>query len=141
MKKFFYYASPLIMIPAVLLIVEHIDNLINIPLILYFIIISIFLSCIMGILSPTHYKFDYILTVIMPLSLFCFMFIYGFLDKNDLGSSCHLDRAFKAALQPTCLIVYCCMAISAFLSSHNKVRIRFRKDRGRFSKTGDGSLS
>ena len=128
MKKFFYYASPFIMIPSVLLLIEHIDNLINIPLFLYFIIIPVFLSCIMGILSPTHYKFDYIITGIMPMSLFCLMFIGGFLDKSDLGSRFHLSRAFKTALQPTCLIVYCCMAISAFLSSYNKFRIRFKKN-------------
>lgn len=131
MKKFFYYASPFIMIPSILLIGEYIDNLINIPLLLYllyFIIIPVFLSCIMGILSPTHYKFDYIITGIMPMSLFCLMFIGGFLDKSDLGSRFHLDRAFKTALQPTCLIVYCCMATSAFISSYNKFRIRCKKE-------------
>ena len=127
MKNFFYYTSPFIMIPSVLLLIEHIDNLINIPLFLYFIIIPVFLSCIMGILSPTHYKFDYIITGIMPMSLFCLMFIGGFFDKSDLGSRFHLDRAFKTALQPTCLIVYCCMAISTFLSSHNKIRSGLQK--------------
>ena len=128
MEKFIYYISPFIMIPSILLIGEYIDNLIAIPMFLYFIIMPIFLSCIMGIFSPTHYKYDYIITVMMPLSLFCFMLVGGFFDKSDLGTSFHLDIAFKTALQPTCLIVYCCMATSAFISSYNKFRIRCKKE-------------
>ena len=115
------------MILAMLLIGEYIDNATTIPMFPYFIITPIFLSFIMGILSSTHNKFDYIITVIMPLSLFCFMFIGGFFDKSDLGTMFHLDRAFKTAIQPICLIEYCCMAISAFISSHRKIRIRLQK--------------
>ena len=126
MRKIFYYAIPFVMIPVVLLIGEYIDNAITIPIFPYFIIMPIFLSFIMGIMSSTHNKFDYIMTVIMPLSLFCFMFIGGFFDKSDLGTMFHLDRAFKTALQPICLIEYCCMAIFTFLSSHKKLRIRLQ---------------
>ncbi len=127
MRKFIYYISPLIMIPSVLLIGEYIDNLTTIPMFLYFIITPIFLSCIMGILSPTHYKFDYIITVIMPLSLLCFMFIGGFFDKSDLGTMFHLDRALATALNPICLLEYFCMTISTFLLSYKKIRTKLKK--------------
>lgn len=115
------------MIPTYLLIGEYIDNSTTISMSLFFVITPILLSFIMGILSPTHNKFDYIITVIMPLSLFCFMFIGGFFDKSDLGGRFQLDRAFKTALQPACSIVYCCMAISASLSSYKKLRTRAQK--------------
>lgn len=127
MRKFIYYISPFIIIPSVLLIGEYIDNLIAIPMFPYFIIIPIFLSCIMGILSPTHYKFDYIITVIMPLSLFCFMLVGGFFDKSDLGTRFHLDRALVTALNPICLLEYFCMTISAFLLSCKKIRTKIKK--------------
>ena len=127
MKKIIYYILPFIIIPITILLCEHIDNSTTISMSLFGIIAPILLSFIMGILSPTHNKFDYILTVIMPLSLFCFMFIGGFFDKSDLGTMFHLDRAFKTALQPTCLIEYCCMAISAFLLSYKKSRIGLQK--------------
>lgn len=115
------------MIPSVLLIGECIDNVTNISMFPYFIIIPIFLSCIMGILSPTHSKFDYIITIIMPLSLFCFMLIGGFFDKSDLGTRFHLDRALETALNPICLLEYFCMTISTFLLSYKKLRTRLKK--------------
>ena len=127
MRMFLYYTSPFVIIPVALLLCEYIDNVAAIPMFPYFIIIPIFLSFIMGILSSTRNKFDYIMTVIMPLSLFCFMFIGGFFDKSDLDTMFHLDRAFKTAFQPICLIEYCCMAISTFISSHPKLRTRLQK--------------
>ena len=127
MRKIFYYISPFIIIPVVLLSCEYIDNVTTIPMFPWFIIIPIFISCIMGILSSTHNKFDYIMTVLMPLSLFCFMFIGGFFDKSDLETMFHLDRAFEVALQPICLIEYFCITIATFLSSHKKLRMRLQK--------------
>ncbi len=127
MRKFFYYAIPFVLIPVMLLIGEYIDNAIKIPIFPYFIIMPISLSFIVGIISFTQNKFDYIMAVIMPLSLFCVMFVGGFFDKSDLGTIFHLDRAFKTALQPICLIEYCCMAITTFLSSHKKIRTKLQK--------------
>ena len=118
---------PFIIIPTCLLICEYIDNSTTISMSLFFVVTPILLSFIMGILSSTHNKFDYIMTVIMPLSSFCFMFVGGFFDKSDLGVRFRLDRDFKTALQPACLIVYCCMAISVFLSSQQKVRTQVQK--------------
>lgn len=128
MKKFFYYTIPFVLIPAVLLLCEYIDNTNTIPMSPFFCIITlIFISFIMGTLSHTNNNFDYIMSAIMPLSLFCFMFITGFFIKSDLGTRFHLNRAFKIAFQPWCLVAYCCMAISTFLSSHKKIRIKIAK--------------
>ena len=129
MKKIFYYALPFILSPVILSLCECIDNNINTKLISPYFLIVIFIltSFIMGNLSQTYNKFDYIITIIMPLSLFCCMFISGFLDKSDLGTRFHFSRAFKTAFQPWCLIIYCCVAISTFLSSYKKIRIKIAK--------------
>lgn len=128
MKKCIYYTIPFVLIPAVMLLCEYIDNTNAIPMSPFFCIITlIFISFIMGILSHSNNNFDYVMSAIMPLSLFCFMFIIGLISKSDLGTRFHLSRAFSTAFQPVCLIEYCCMAISAFLSSHKKVRIKISK--------------
>ena len=105
------------MIPCVIFICEYIARETAIPMFPCFFIMPIFLSFIMGLLSPTQEKFDYVMAVIMPLSLFCCMFIAGFLDKDDLETMFNIDEAFETALQPFCLIEYCCMSFSTLLSS------------------------
>ncbi|MBQ7232695.1 MAG: hypothetical protein IJX07_05675 [Bacillales bacterium] len=81
---------------------------------------------VIGNLSPTHKKFDYIITIIMPLSFCCSMLIIGFFGKSDLETRFHLDGALNAAFQPWSLITYCVMALTAFLASFKTIRIAKR---------------
>ena len=78
---------------------------------------------VIGNLSPTHKKFDYVMTVIMPLAFFCFMFISGFLDKDDLERRFNLDRAFLCVSQSWALRAYFVMALTTFLASFKPIRI------------------
>ncbi len=123
-KKYFYYITPFILVPTLMLLCEHLQNT-NVlsNLFLYSVIILALLSAIMGNLSPTNKKFDYLMAVIMPLSLFCLMFIGGFLDKSDLGSRFQLDRGIKTALQVPALILYGIMGLITFLSSYKGIRV------------------
>ncbi len=133
MRRFLYYISPFIMVPATLFLGDFIVRATKISMFFpYFFIVPILLSFIIGIFTPTHKKFDSFMAVMMPLSLFCFMFIVGYLDEDDLVERFQLDRAFETALQVGCLIEYCCMAIVAFLSSHQKIRTRLQKSSGKF---------
>ena len=81
------------------------------------------ISVIIGNLSPTHRRFDYIMTIIMPLSLFISMFIGGFIDETDLGGRFYMYRAFEVAFKPFALIEYLIIAVLAFISSFKLFRI------------------
>ena len=124
MKRYLYYIIPFIFVPVLMLIFQYLDdsNIVNLsPYIL--IIVLTLISVFAGISSPTHKIFNYIITIITPLSFFGFMFIIGFLDKGDLETRFHLDRALKAVSQPWCLIAYCVMALTTFLASFKPIRI------------------
>ena len=128
MRRFFYYTTPFVLIPAFMLLWEYLDNTTPFRISPYFCIIALpIISLIMGTLSQTHHKFDYMMTAMMPLSCFCFMFIVGFFSEGEFGPTFDLYRAFKTAFQPLCFIAYCCMALSAFLSSYKRIRMKIAK--------------
>ncbi len=79
-------------------------------------------SVAMGLFSTTHRTFDYLLTAIMPISLFCCMFVGGFLDKSDLETRFHLYKAVNTAFQPIILQLYLLMVITTFLASFKGFR-------------------
>ena len=81
------------------------------------------ISVIIGNLSPTHRRFDYIMTIIMPLSLFISMFIGGFIDETDLGGRFYMYRAFEVAFQPLALMLYFMMGLTTFFASYKSFRI------------------
>ena len=124
MKKTVYYLSPFVIVPMALLLCEFLTyvNIINQSP--YVIGITLFVvSVIIGNLSPEQRTFDYIMTVLMPLSLLCTMFIVGFLDKDDMETRFHFYKAFKAAFQTFALQYYFMMAVSTFLASFKAIRI------------------
>ncbi len=124
MKKKLYYVIPFVIVPLLLILCDVIDNM-NLlqmsPLILS--VVLLLYSAVCGLFSPTHRTFDYLLTVIVPLSLFCSMFIVGFLDKSDLETRFHLYKAVNAAIQPIALQLYFSMSIVTFLTSYKTFRI------------------
>ena len=118
MKKKLYYVIPFIVTPILMLSCELLDNMellkMNPYLLGLFLTIS---SAIFGFLSPSDKIIDYLITLIMPLSLFCFMFVAGFLSKSDLETQFHIDIAIDTAFQPIALIIYATMAIIALVAS------------------------
>ena len=92
----------------------------------YTTIVILILSCVIaGAFSPTHRKFDYLIAIIMPLSLFIMLFVIGFLMKDDLEESrFHLYIALDFALHSPLLSIYCIMALSTFIASFKSIRIR-----------------
>ena len=133
MKRRLYYITPFIIIPLLMLMCECLDNAGIIRMSPYILIVTLaFISFVFGNLSPTDKRFDYIMTVIIPLAFFCFMFIIGFLDKDDMETRFHLDKAFKVSLQLFALYSYCLMALITFLASFKPIRIMriIKKNRG-----------
>ena len=118
MKKKLYYAIPFIAIPALLLLLELFDNSGIIEMSPYVMAAFLMVACaVFGFFSSSERFSDYLLTLILPLSLFCFTFIGGFLDENDIGVRFSLGRAVQVSFQPFFLLMYACMAAVTFLTS------------------------
>ena len=124
MKKTIYYISPFIIIPLLMFISDFLDNkdLIQMSFNIS-VVLLVVTSLIIGNITPTNKKFDYIMTVIMPFAFFCSMFVIGFLDKSDLETRFHFDRAFRAVFVGLKTKTYLVMAITTFLASFKPIRI------------------
>lgn len=124
MKKSVYYITPFIIVPILSMLLAFLDNRALIKESTHILcVLLLFTSIIIGNITPTRKNFDYIMTVIMPLSFFCLMFIVGFLDKCDLETRFHFDRAFKAISQPLSVKMYFMMGIITFLASFKPIRV------------------
>ena len=118
MKKKLYYVIPFIVVPTLMLFCELLDNAELLKMNPYILGGVLALSsAVFGFLSPSNKSMDYLLTLIMPLSFFCTMFVGGFISKSDLGSRFHIYKAVDAAVQPIALILYFTMAIITLLAS------------------------
>ena len=124
MKKTIYYVCPFIIVPCSCLLSEFLNkrDVLNMNPYIFFAELFI-ISAIIGNLTPTHRRFDYIMTIIMPLSLFIAMFIGGFIDETDLGGRFYMYRAFEVAFQPLALMIYFMMGLTAFFASYKSFRI------------------
>jgi hypothetical protein len=123
MKKKLYYVTPFVAVPLLLLLCEVLNNMNLLPMSPYILsAILLLFSGAMAFFSPSSKTFDYLLTLIMPLSLFLCMFVVGFLGESDLGTRFHLYKAVDAAFQPIALLLYFLMAIVAFLTSFKHFR-------------------
>lgn len=123
MKKKLYYITPFVVVPLSLLLCELLDNTNLLPMSAYMLgAVLLTFSVIVGFLSPARRIFDYWITAMMPLSLFCCMFVGGFLDKDDLEARFHFHEAINAALQPVALVLYVLMATATFLASFRYFR-------------------
>lgn len=130
MKKKVYYVISFIGVPLLLLLCIVFDNIgiIRIsPCILSSLLILF--SLVIGFCSATPKTFDYLVTAIVPLSLFCSMFIIGFLSKSDLETGFHIYKAIHVAFQPGALQLYVLVSIATFLASFQF----FRNIKKRFS--------
>ena len=123
MKRMLYYALPFAAVPLLLLLCEVLDNMKLLQMSPYILgAVLLLFSSTMGFFSTTRRNFDYLLTAIMPMSLFCCMFVGGFLDKSDLETRFHLYKAVDVAFQPIALILYFLMAVVTFLASFKRLR-------------------
>ncbi len=128
MKQKLYYAIPFVAVPLLIVLFDQIHNIKPLqlsPLILGAALLLV--SAVMGFFSATQKTFDYLLTALMPLSLFVCMFVAGFLSKDDTESQFLLYRAFDVAFQPLALLLYVLMAIVTFLASYK--HFRYNKNR------------
>ena len=118
MKKKLYYVMPFILVPTLMLLCEVLDNAELLKMNIYILSgILVLSSAFFGFLSPSNKSIDYLSTLIMPLSFFCFMFVVGFLGEDDMGGRFHIYKAVDAAFQPIALILYLAMAMITLIAS------------------------
>ena len=123
MKKKLYYGIPFAAVPLLVSLCKTLDNANLLQMSPYTLAAVLLLfSAAMVFFSATDRTFDYLLTAIMPLSLFCCMFVVGFLNKCDLECRFHLYKAANATFQPIALQLYLLMASVTFLASFKPVR-------------------
>lgn len=117
MKKKLYYVMPFIAVPLLMISCELLDNAELLQMSPYIMgMILVLISALFGYFSPSKKNIDYLITLIVPLSLFCFMLVGGFFSM-DLGTRFHLYIAIDVAFQPMALILYFVMAIITLVSS------------------------
>ena len=139
MKKFLYYIMPFIVTPALMMVCSVFDKWGLLPSsFLLLAVVCIITSAVFGFFSPTNKKVDYLMTFIMPISLFVSMFAVGFWGKWD-HSRFHLEFALEVSLQHFALISYCLVAIVTFIASYKGFR-RFKDRIIKKIKTDSGKI-
>ena len=114
---------PFVAVPLLLLACDILDNINILQMSSYTMSALLLLfSVAMGFFSTTNKTFDYLLTAIMPISLFCFMFVGGFLSSSEVYTRFNLYKAAKTAFQPIALQLYFLMATTTFLASFKRFR-------------------
>ena len=124
MKKTIYYVCPFIIIPCLCLLCEFLNKRDVLEIYPYFFLAILFIiSAMIANFTPTQKNFDFIITAILPLSMFFTMFIGGFIDETDLGGRFYMYRAFEVAFQPLALMLYFMMGLTTFFASYKSFRI------------------
>ena len=126
MKKAIYYATPILVLPILFSVFSWLDGMgISSDVARAFVCIALIsFSALMGSLSPTNKKFDYIMTAILPLSVFFTLFIALYFDKGCDGMpqlSIHhaLNVEYYKSWAPTVAV----MTATAFIASFQPIRI------------------
>lgn len=87
MKKTIYYIAPFVVFPLLFLLINSLDKMGTntdtwqaLTLILFFMF-----SALMGTLSPTEKKFDYLITLLTPTAFLCTLFVSLYFDEGCDG--------------------------------------------------------
>jgi len=123
MKKYLYYVSPFIIVSVLMLLCEAFYKYLHMSPAIIGVLLCV-CSVVIANLSSTKHIFDYIITILMPLSLFIFMFFVGFFDKGETYSQFDFRVAFKTAFQEYALVLYAVLAVTAFISSFKTFRLK-----------------
>ena len=125
MKKTAYYLSPFVIVPIIFLIATLLENAeILKPIVPYFMFVALFLfAVVIGILSPLKAKFDYIMTAIVPLSVFFALFISLLFDDGCDGTpQFSLSHALNIEYYRSWLPIALVMMVITFVFSFKPIR-------------------
>ena len=126
MKKAIYYVSPFVIIPIIFLITTLLESveMLN-PIAPYFVFASLFLFAVLiGTISQSKLKFDYIITAFIPLSVFLALFVSLLFDEGCDGKPQFLiDHALNMEYYKPWLPIVLSMVIVTFVASFKPIRI------------------
>ena len=87
MKKTIYYIAPFAVFPLLVLLINCLDSMkmqSNIWKPLTLILFFLF-AALMGTLSPTERKFDYLMSLLIPAAFLCTLFVLLYFDEGCDG--------------------------------------------------------
>ena len=131
MKKAVYYFSPFVIVPIIFLITALLESVgILEPIVPYFVFASLFLFAVLiGIMSQSKAKFDYIMTAFIPLSVFLTLFVSLIFDKGCDGTpQLSLSHALNVEYYRAWLPIAIIMTAITFVFSFQPIR-KFIKGR------------
>ena len=121
MKKIAYYISPFVIFTILFLLSTLFDS----SEILEFIVFaSLFLfAAVLGIISPSKTRFDYLITIIVPVSVFFALFISLFFDEGCDGTpQLSLNHALNIEYYRSWFPMALVMTVIAFVFSFKPIR-------------------
>ena len=125
MKKAMRYFSPLVVTPMIFLIAMLLENTEASKPIVPFVLFPalLLLAVAAGILSPLKTRFDYVMTAIVPISVFFSLFICLFFDEGCDGiAQLSLNHALNIEYYRSWLPIALVMTIITFVFSFNPIR-------------------
>ena len=130
MKKAIYYASPFILFPIIFgffTLLDEID-IINSNILAVFLFVLFFVTtAFLGNLSLTEKKFDYLMTVIVPISFLLTVFVALFFDKGCDGTAqLSIHHALNMEYYKIWLPIVAVTAVTTFVASFKPIRISKR---------------
>ena len=137
MKKAIYYFSPFVIIPIVFLITTLLESAEELNSIApYFVFASLFLFAVLiGTMSQSKLKFDYIITAFIPLSVFLALFVSLLFDDGCDGTpQLSLSHALNVGYYRAWLPIAIIMMVVTFVFSFKPIR-KFIKGRFAFKKS------
>ena len=120
MKKVIYYASPFILFPIIFGVFTLLDeiDIINSNILAVFLFVIFFV---------TNKKFDYLMTVIVPISFLLTIFVALFFDEGCDGTpQLSISHALNMEYYKIWLPIVAVMAIITFVASFKPIRISKR---------------
>ena len=130
MKKIIYYASPFVLFPIICVAYSLLDkiDIINLNILAVFLCVILFVtSAFLGNLSLTKKKFDYLMTIIVPISFLLTLFIALFFDEGCDGKpQLSLHHALNIEYYKVWLPRVAVMAVITFVASFKPIRISKR---------------
>ena len=127
MKKAIYYASPFILFPIIFGIFTLLDeiDIINSNILAVFLFVLFFVTtAFLGNLSLTNKKFDYLMTVIVPISFLLTLFVVLFFDEGCDGTpQLSIHHALNMEYYKIWLPIVAIMTVTTFVASFKPIRI------------------
>ena len=139
MKKAAYYISPFVILPIVFLIASLLERAeAFVAIVPWLIFTTLFLfAVVIGTLSQSKAKFDYVMTALIPLSVFFALFIALLFDEGcdgmpQLSVSHALNLEYYRIWLPTALVVTAVSFVFSFnpIRTFIKGKIHFIKNQG-----------